>query len=113
METSSKVRPAKVEAYDGKHVLVRYDIKEVPDFTPEGEPDGVKYEYKEVLVPSDTVEKKDKGVVIDAIIRTKFSESAEIALAFGREKDAEKLAEHEAFKEQAEAWAEEILADNE
>lgn len=53
----------------------------------------------------------EKGIIIDAIMRTKYTESAEIALAFGREKDAAKLAEHEAFKEQAEAWAEEILAE--
>ena len=55
-------------------------------------PDGVKYEYDEVLVPEVA-----KGIIIDAIMRTKYTESAEIALAFGREKDAAKLAEHEAF----------------
>ena len=106
MATSSKVRPAKVERYDSKSLLVRYNITEVPDFTADGEPDGVKYEYDEVLVPE-----VEKGTIIDAIMRTKYTESAEIALAFGREKDATKLAEHEAFKEKAEAWAEEILAE--
>lgn len=104
MATSSKVRPAKVERYDSKSLLVRYNITEVPDFTAEGEPDGVKYEYDEVLVPE-----VEKGIIINAIMRTKYTESDEIALAFGREKDATKLAEHEAFKEQAEAWADEIL----
>lgn len=66
----------------------------------------MKYEYDEVLVPE-----VEKGIIIDAIMRTKYTESAEIALAFGREKDAAKLVEHEAFKEQAETWAEEILAE--
>ena len=106
MATSSKVRPAKVERYDSKSLLVRYNIVEVPDFTAEGEPDGVKYEYDEVLVSA-----VEKGIIINAIMRTKYTESAEIALAFGRDKDVAKLAEHEAFKGQAEAWAEEILAE--
>lgn len=106
MATSSKVRPAKVERYDSKSLLVRYNIVEVPDFDAEGKADGVKYEYEEVLVPE-----LEKGAIIDAIMRTKYTESAEIALAFGREKDAAKLAEHEAFKEQAEAWAVEILSE--
>lgn len=106
MATSSKVRPAKVERYDSKSLLVRYNIIEVPDFTAEGKPDGVKYEYDEVLVPG-----AEKGIIINAIMRTKYTESAEIALAFGRDKDVAKLAEHEAFKEQAETWAEEILAE--
>lgn len=66
----------------------------------------MKYEYDEVLVPE-----VEKGTIIDAIMRTKYTESAEIALALGRDKDAEKLAEHEAFKEQAKAWAEEILGE--
>ena len=106
MATYSKVRPAKVERYDSKSLLIRYNIVEVPDSTAEGEPDGVKYEYDEVLVSA-----VEKGIIIDAIMRTKYTESAEIALAFGREKDAAKLADHEAFKEKTEAWAEEILAE--
>lgn len=104
MATSSKVRPAKVERYDSKSLLVRYNITEVPDFTAEGEPDGVKYEYDEVLVPE-----VEKGIIIDAIMRTKYTESAEIALAFGREADVEKKAAHEEFVAQAKAWADEIL----
>ena len=105
MATTSKVRPMTVERYDSKSLLVRYNIKEIPDSATDGKPDGVKYEYNEVFVPV-----VDKEHIIEAIMRTKYSESVEIALAFGREKDADKLAEHEAFKEQAEAWAEEILA---
>lgn len=102
MEKSfSKVRPAKVEKWDGSKSVVRFNIVEVPD----GD-DGVKYEYFEVLVSE-----VSRKAIIEAIIRTTYSESDEIALAFGREKDAAKLAEHEAFKEQAETWAEEILAE--
>lgn len=104
MEKSfSKVYPVVCEKWDGSKSIVRFGITELPD-----EDDGVKYEYYEVLVPE-----VEKGAIIDAIMRTKYSESAEIALAFGREKDATKLAEHEAFKAQAEAWAEEILSVNE
>jgi hypothetical protein len=98
---SSKVRPLPFEKWDNEKFVVRFHVEELPD-----EDGGVKYEYNEVLVPE-----VEKGIIIDAIMRTKYTESAEIALAFGREKDAAKLAEHEAFKEQAEAWAEEILAE--
>lgn len=102
MATSSKVRPAKVERYDNKSLLVRYNIVETED-SARG---GVKYVYDEVIVHS-----LDKGVIIEAIMRTKYTQSEEIALAFGRKKDAKKLAEHEAFKESAAAWANEILAE--
>jgi hypothetical protein len=98
---SSKVRPLPFEKWDNEKFVVRFHVEELPD-----EDGGVKYEYNEVLVPE-----VEKGIIINAIMRTKYTESAEIALAFGREKDAAKLAEHEAFKEQAEAWAEEILAE--
>lgn len=98
---SSKVRPLPFEKWDNEKFVVRFHVEELPD-----EDGGVKYEYNEVLVPEVT-----RKAIIEAIIRTKYTESDEIALAFGREKDAAKLAEHEAFKEQAEAWAEEILAE--
>jgi hypothetical protein len=98
---SSKVRPLPFEKWDNEKFVVRFHVEELPD-----EDGGVKYEYNEVLVPE-----VEKGIIINAIMRTKYTESDEIALAFGREKDAAKLAEHEAFKEQAEAWAEEILAE--
>lgn len=98
---SSKVRPLPFEKWDNEKFVVRFHVEELPD-----EDGGVKYEYFEVLVSE-----VSRKAIIEAIIRTKYTESDEIALAFGREKDAAKLAEHEAFKEQAEAWAEEILAE--
>lgn len=98
--SESKVRPAKHEQWDGKSKVVRYAITEVEDA--EG---GVKYEFREVLV-----EELTRDAVIGAIIRAKYSVDDEIALAFGREKDAEEIAEHEAFVAQAKVWADEVLA---
>ena len=104
MEKSfSKVRPAKVEKWDGSKSVVRFNIVEVPD----GD-DGVKYEYFEVLVSE-----VSRKAIIEAIIRTTYSESDEIALAFGREADAEKIAAHEEYVAQAKVWADEILSDGE
>lgn len=100
MEKSfSKVRPAIVEKWDGSKSVVRFNIVEVPD----GD-DGVKYEYYEVLVSE-----VSRKAIIEAIIRTTYSESDEIALAFGREADVEKKAAHEEFVAQAKVWADEIL----
>ena len=99
MEKSfSKVRPALVEKWDGSKSVVRFDIVELPD------EEGVKYEYYEVLVSE-----VSRKAIIEAIIRTTYSESDEIALAFGREADVEKKAAHEEFVAQAKAWADEIL----
>ena len=103
MEKSfSKVRPALVEKWDGSKSVVRFGIVELPD------EEGVKYEYYEVLVSE-----VSREAIIEAIIRTTYSESDEIALAFGREADVEKKAAHEEFVAQAKAWADEILGENE
>lgn len=64
----------------------------------------MKYEYNEVLVSE-----VSRKAIIEAIIRTTYSESDEIALAFGREADVEKKAAHEEFVAQAKVWADEIL----
>ena len=102
-KSSSKVRPDKVAPWDGQKMVVRYNITEVPD----GE-EGVKYEYDEVLVAE-----VSRKAIIEAIVRVRYTESDEIALAFGREADAEKIAAHEEYVAQAKVWADEILSDGE
>lgn len=100
MEKSfSKVRPAKVEKWDGSKSVVRFNIVEVPD-----EDGGVKYEYNEVLVPEVT-----RKAIIDVLVRRKYDFADEIALAFAREGDDSDKAEHEAYVAECKAIADEIL----
>lgn len=94
----SRVRPLTSEKWDNSKYVVRFNIVESTD------EEGSLFEYDEVLVPS-----LDRADIINALVRERYSESAELALAFGREGDAEELAAHEAYVVECKSIADEIL----
>ena len=93
---------SKVEKWDGSRFIVMWDPQKVEG--PDGE---VREEFAhEVLVPAVT-----KAAITEAIIRTKYSLSDEIALLRQKSSKKAEFNEYDGFADAAIATAEAILKD--
>lgn len=95
------MKPEKIQKWDKYHYMVCYNFREV---TREGEVPITDWEYDFALVEEVTYSK-----IVEAIIRTKYSMSDEIALIRQRETKEDEFNEYYSFAEQAKEWAKEVL----
>ena len=95
---------SKLEKWNAELFLILYNPQEKVHPRPDGEDERTEEYTSRVFVPE--VSRKE---LINALVRERYTEADEIALAFGREADAEKLAAHEEFVADCRALADRIL----
>jgi len=101
MLVKSDTRPEATELLQGKK-LINFDIKEVEIKDENSEEARIGFEYQQVKVStSDT-----RGAIIEAIIATKYSAGAEIALTNDKDTKQDEYKAYQEFRATAKELAE-------
>ena len=98
----STTRPEKVAQYDHSHVIVSYNVEPVE--ATESRDSG--FEFDTLIVA-----KADKGAIVEAIVRERYSISDELGIQRQRSTKEAEFNEYNDFVEAAKATAEAILAE--
>ena len=98
----STTRPEKVAQYDHSHVIVSYNVEPVE--ATESRDSG--FEFDTLIVA-----KADKGAIVEAIVRERYSISDELGIQRQRSTKEAEFNEYNDFVEVAKATAEAILAE--
>lgn len=102
LKSFSAVAPSKVERYDKNHLIVSFNVVEVPA-TDDRE---AGFEFDTVLVPE-----LSKPALVEAIVRSRFSVSDELGILRQRNSKKAEFNEYNDFVEAAKATADAILAE--
>ena len=98
----STTRPEKVAQYDHSHVILSYNIVAVED----SENHDAGFEFDTLIVA-----KAEKGAIVEAIVRERYSISDELGIQRQRSSKEAEFNEYNDFVEAAKATAEAILAE--
>ena len=98
----STTRPEKVAQYDHSHVIVSYNIVAVEST----EDRDAGFEFDTLIVT-----KAEKGSIVEAIVRGRYSISDELGIQRQRSTKEAEFKEYNDFVEAAKATAEAILAE--
>lgn len=98
----STTRPEKVAQYDHSHVILSYNVEPVE--ATEGREAG--FEFDTLIVS-----KAEKGSIVEAIIRERYSISDELGIQRQRSTKEAEFNEYNDFVEAAKATADAILAE--
>lgn|GEM_PF-1798403 len=98
----STTRPEKVARYDHSHLIVSYNVEPVEAT----EDRDAGFEFDTIVVPA-----LEKGPIVEAIVREKYSVSDEIAILRQRTTKKAEFNEYNDFAEAAKATADAILAE--
>lgn len=95
---------SKCERWDGSRFIIFFNPQEVEHANPDGSTIKVEQYAKSIIVPE-----VSKGEIVDALIREKYSVSAEIALLRQKASKKAEFAAYDAFAEECKVLAGSIL----